>query len=128
MLVAWDVRCLFRGSFGNVGSMPFAAAELEDGRVDWWTRCEGISRQRNTRLGLEAAQVAATLIDDAAYHGSLQHEVCGGGLRCSRHKCEYCGGDRVGRVGYEAEGSSWWDEILQVALNDAPGAAGEFGP
>ena len=75
MLVAWDVRCLFRGSFGNVGSMPFAAAELEDGRVDWWRRCEGISRQRNTRLELEAAQVAATLIDDAAYHGSLQHEA-----------------------------------------------------
>ena len=40
MLVAGDVRYLFRGLSNSVPSAP----ELEDGGVDWWRRYECLSR------------------------------------------------------------------------------------
>ena len=79
MLVAGDVRYLFRGLSNSVPSAP----ELEDGGVDWWRRQEGVARDLQTAAGSETSQVSAPFLCHATYDGSLQDEVCSDEVRRS---------------------------------------------
>jgi len=113
MLVAGDVRYLFRGLSNSVPSAP----ELEDGGVDWWRRQEGVARDLQTAAGSETSQVSAPFLCHATYDGSLQDEVCSDEVRRSGHECQYRGGERIRRVGHQPEWPPRLDEILQVTLH-----------
>ena len=66
---------------------------------------------------MEPSEVATVSVDGAPYDGSLQDQVGRSQMPRVGNECQHCGGERVRRVGHHPEGTSWWHEVLQVALD-----------
>jgi len=63
----------------------------------------------------------AAMVHHASYDGSLQNQICRSEVRCASYEREDCGGERVGRVGQQAERPAWRDEVRQITLDDRGG-------
>jgi hypothetical protein len=66
---------------------------------------------------VEPSEIAAISVDDAPYDGSLQDQVSRSQVPGVGNECQHCGGERVRRVSHYAEGTAWWHEVVQVALD-----------
>ena len=61
------------------------------------------------------------MIHHASYDSSLQNQICRSEVCCARHERQDRGGERVGRVGQQAERPAWRDEVRQITLDDGGG-------
>jgi hypothetical protein len=74
------------------------------------------------------SQLSAVLVDGSPYDSSLQHQIGGSEVRCPSHKCQYCGRERVRRVGHYSKRPPRRGEVLEIALDYRSGAVGQLLP
>ena len=118
-----DVRCLFRGcvEFSAFGARSWRTAESTGGGGMNAFRGNG-----RPQLAWRSALIFAAVVHHMSYDSSLQNQICGGGVRCPCHeRQDRGGGERVGRVGQQAERPAWRDEVRQITLDDRGGMIAE---
>jgi hypothetical protein len=105
MLIARDVRYLFCGrKWRTAESTGGGGTKVLRGR-------------EQAASGVEAAQVSTVSVEDAPYDSSLQDQVGRSHVPRLDDQCQHGGGARVRRVGHDPEGTSWWHEVHQIALD-----------